>query len=220
MPQTIEDFKKEISGNDIFLIGGGTSFDPEKYIPLLPKSKTICINSALYDFESCLAVMFFDSTWMNKNVDLLKQKKHKYAIKFDKKIKRLETTESYDYLSIRNNGIKTFDVKLEKYDVCGNNTGVCAIHLLDILKAKTIYLLGFDCRSDDNKSHYHDRYKSFTKQKSFDRTFLPSFEKLAKNIKNADVVNLSYNSNIKCFRKAKAENILNYIEDNDSHIDK
>ena len=44
MKQTIEDFKKEISGNDIYLIGGGTSFDPEKYIPLLPKSKTICIN--------------------------------------------------------------------------------------------------------------------------------------------------------------------------------
>jgi len=210
MTQTIKDFEQDVSGKDIYLIGGGTSFKPEKYIPLLPKSQVICINSALEDFDNCLAATWFDDTWMKSNIKLLKEKRHKHGIKFTKGEKRLETNKGRDYLSIHNASTKDFSVNKEKYDVCGNNTGSCTIHLLDQLGVNTIYLLGFDCREENGRSHYHNRYNKYVKQQSYNRSFLPNFEQLSKHIKNSTVVNLSENTKIKSFKRARIESILTY----------
>jgi len=208
MTETIKDFEKDVSGKDIYLIGGGTSFNPVNHIPLLPKSQVICINSALEDFDTCLAAVWFDDSWMKKNIKLLKEKRHQYGIKFSRKNKRLYTNESHDYIELFNSSTKDFNVKREKYDVCGNNTGACTIHLLDQLKTKTIYLLGFDCREENGNSHYHNRYGKYVKQNSFNRSFLPNFEQLAKHITHSRVVNLSENTKIKSFKQGRIESIL------------
>lgn len=208
MTQTIKDFEQDVSGKDIYLIGGGTSFNPEKHIPLLPKSQVICINSALEDFDCCLAAMWFDDPWKNKNSKLLNEGRHKYGIQFTKKYKKLETTKNRKYIYVYNASTKDFNIKKEKYDVCGNNTGSCAIHLLDQLGANTIFLLGFDCREENGISHYHNRYNKFVSQKSYNRSFLPNFEQLSKHIKKSKVINLSENTKIKSFRMGRMESVL------------
>jgi hypothetical protein len=209
MEYTIEDFKEEIEGKDVYLIGGGRSFNPEEHVPLLPKSRVICLNSALNDFDECLAVMWMDSSWQGNNTGLIREKRHKYAFRVNINVQCLET-RNRGYIDIRNVSCAGCDyrVKREPYNVCGNNMGCAAIDLLDQLGAKTIYLLGFDCSEEDGKSHYHDRYKDHVKQDTYNKSFIPCFEKLSKHIKNSRVVNLSKESKIPCFKRANIHSIL------------
>lgn len=208
MALTIKDLKQDVYGKDIYIIGGGTSFKPDYHIPLLPKSQVVCLNSALKDFDSCLAVLWLDRPWMNKNMDLINEKRQKYGIYVNKKEKRLEYTEDREYFSLYHASAKDFKAKKEPYEVCGNNAGSCAIHLFDQLEAKTIYLLGFDCREEEGKSHYHDRYGKNVTQKSYNRSFLPNFKQLSRYIENSRVVNLSENTMIKSFKTGRIESIL------------
>lgn len=209
MTQRIQDFKKDVEGKDIYLIGGGKSFNPDIHVPMLPKSRVVCLNASLEDFDECLAVFWMDSSWQGNNTGLLREKRHKYAINVNINVQYLDSNNR-GYMSIRNASCSKCDytVKREKYNVCGNNVGCCAIDLLDQLNAKTIYLLGFDCREDGGKSHYHDRYNTFVKQGTYEKNFVPCFDRLAKNIKNSRVVNLSENSKIKCFKKSTVRSIL------------
>lgn len=200
MSYTIKDLKSDVEGKDIYLIGGGTSFNAEKHVPMLPASNVICLNSSLDDFESCLAVMWMDSSWQGNNSGLLREKRHKYGVNFTIN-NQILYSNGRNYISLRNASCSGCDytAKRESYNVCGNNVGCCAIDLLDQLNAKTIYLLGFDCREEKGKSHYHDRYKTFVKQNIYNVNFIPCFEKLSKHIKNSKVVNLSENSRIDSF---------------------
>jgi hypothetical protein len=210
MAHTLKDFHKEIQGQDIYLIGGGRSFIPDKHIPLLPKDRVICLNSALEDFDKCLALMWMDGPWKGKNSRLVKEKRQKYSIHFTINNQILEPSNGLP-IQIRNVscGKCDYTVKREPYNVCGNNVGCIAIDLLDQLNAKTIYLLGFDCSEENGKSHYHDRYDRYVKQRTYDNNFIPCFIKLSKHIKNSNVINLSENTKIPCFKRANILNIIN-----------
>lgn len=209
MSYTIKDLKDSVKGKDIYLIGGGKSFNPEKHAPMLPASQVVCLNAALEDFSECLAVMWMDSSWYGQNTRLIRENRQKYAVEFNINCQYLETNH-VPYLRIKNASCSRFDynIKRDQYNVCGNNTGACAIDLLDQLQAKRIYLLGFDCREENNISHYHGRYKNFVKQSVYNSNFLPCFRALSKHIKNAEVVNLSEDTRIDCFRKSSINNLI------------
>jgi len=209
MNYSIKDLQDEVQGKDIYLIGGGKSFDPETHIPMLPVSRVVTLNAALGDFKECLAVMWMDSNWYGENTKLIREQRPRYAVEFTINNQRPETRNT-GRIRIRNASCSKCDytTKREKYNVCGNNTGCCAIDLLDQLGAKTIYLLGFDCREDDGVSHYHKRYKNHVKQAIYDKNFIPCFERLSKHISTSRVVNLSENSRIGCFKKSSINNLL------------
>lgn len=210
MKQTIKEFRKEVEGKDIYLIGGGLSFKPDEHIPLLPKDRVICLNSSIEDFDECLALMWLDATWKSKNSALVRENRQKYSIYFTINNQTLEPPQDMP-IRIRNVSCGKCDYKVrrEPYNVCGNNVGCAAIDLLDQLNAKTIYLLGFDCSEEDGKSHYHERYDTYVKQRIYNTNFIPCFERLSKHIKNSRVVNLSEKSKIPCFKRAKLSNIIN-----------
>ena len=209
MNYTLKDLKDKVQGEDIYLIGGGRSFNPEKHVPMLPTSRVVCLNSSLEDFSECLAVMWMDHNWYGSNTRLIREKRHQFAIEFNINVQFLET-RNMPYLRIRNASCSPcdFNVKREKYNVCGNNVGCCAIDLLDQLKAKNIYLLGFDCTEENQKSHYHNRYRNYVKQSIYNKNFIPCFEKLSKHIKHSNVINLSDNTKIDCFRKSSINNLI------------
>lgn len=214
MPELIDELEKDVHGKAIYLIGGGKSFDPSAdYFNKIPKERTICLNSALEDFDECLACMFMDSSWQGKNKKLLDEGRQKYAIRVNLDKRRLTPQRNDNIIYLRNAVISkcSFEpnYRLKPYDVCGNNIGVCAIDLIDQMGASHIYLLGFDCTSDDKSSHYHKRYSIVVKQKTYDTKLLPCFDSLAKHLKKRGthhrVTNLSPVSKITSLQRKSLE---------------
>jgi len=164
MKELIHTMEKEVRGKPIYIIGGGTSFDPSAdYFNRIPRERTICLNSALEDFDSCLACMFIDSSWAGSNKKLLKEGRQKYTIRVNLDKRRLTPQRGDNIMYLKNAVISKCsfqpNYRLKKYDVCGNNIGVCAIDLMDQMEASAVYLFGFDCTNKGTKSHYHGRYR-------------------------------------------------------------
>jgi len=216
MSELIEELEKEVRNQIIYVIGGGMSFNPKAdYVKNIPKERTICLNSALSDFDECLACMFMDSSWYTNNKKLLSEGRQKYAIRVNLDKRRLSPQVNDNVIYLRNANISkcSFEpnYRLKPYDVSGNNIGVCAIDLLEQLGAKTIYLLGFDCSSnDDQKSHYHEKYNRVVKQKTYDDKMLPCFENLRSHLEKRKsqfkVINLSPVTNIKSIPRKSLKN--------------
>jgi len=214
MSELIDELAKEVGGKDIYIIGGGKSFNPSaEYVTKIPKDRTICLNSALQDFDTCLACMFMDSSWQGNNKKLLDERRQKYALRVNLD-RRVHTPQRNDYIMyLRNSMISRCsfgpNYRLKRYDVCGNNIGVCAIDLMDQMGAKNIYLFGFDCTSDGTSSHYHNRYRIVVKQKTYDDKLIPCFNSLAEHLKKKGthhrVINFSRPTNITSLQSKSLE---------------
>jgi len=205
----IYDLEKQVRDQTIYVVGGGKSFSPTApYFKKIPRERTLCLNSALEDFDKCLACMYMDSSWEGKNRKLLKQARQKYTLRVNNGKRVLKPYRGENIIYIRNISISkcSFEAayRLEPYDVCGNNVGVCAIDLLEQMGARQIVLLGFDCNSEDGKSHYHERYDLTVKQSTYDNKIIPCFESLAEHLKKRGtfhkVINLSPGSKLKCLQ--------------------
>lgn len=89
----------------------------------------------------------------------------------------------------------------------GANVGMAGINLAEILGANPIYLLGFDARIDDPKTHHHDSYPpGWTLERLVDRNAVysrwhKSFRKIATMVRSR-IVNLNPDSGIDAFEKA------------------
>ena len=95
---------------------------------------------------------------------------------------------------------------LERGLYYGANVGMAAISLADILKADPIYLLGFDARVDDERTHHHGGYPQgwgLTDAESrahVYRLWHRTFREIAQVVR-ARVVNLNVDSGIDAFEK-------------------
>ena len=92
--------------------------------------------------------------------------------------------------------------------VIGNNTGACCLHFLDKVGADSAYLLGFDGKIVNGKSHSHNEYKIPTQTCSLHNVITPCFDALQKNIKQLKVFNCFIDSNIKAFPFMSVANII------------
>ena len=84
----------------------------------------------------------------------------------------------------------------------GNNSGFGALNLAIALRANPIYLIGYDMKFRDGKSHYHDgHHKAFTEKMM--KSFTLSFDKTAPEIlrRGFKVINITKDSNLNCFKK-------------------
>ena len=83
-----------------------------------------------------------------------------------------------------------------------SNCGIGALNLADVLGADPIYLIGFDCKTDDKRrTHGHDRYpwEWGTNPRRFKR-WVEEFIWASKLVR-AKVYNLNPQSAIECFEK-------------------
>lgn len=131
------------------IVGGGpslTGFDFNR----LRGHKVIAVNAAGYDVPWADVLMFQDREFLRLHWGLIESWRQRVVT-----LERLRPACQRE--------IETFEVRDQpdfKGDALkyGPSTGHLAISLAISLGAKRIVLLGYDCRSVDGRSHYHDRY--------------------------------------------------------------
>jgi len=107
---------------------------------------------------------------------------------------------------------RTISFSLEQGIYPGNNSGFGALILAIALKANPIYLLGFDMKIRENKTHCHGGYpkqdiirlkKRFSRYIRLFTKFQPTFVELGYN-----VINCCIDSAIECFEKKPIEKVM------------
>lgn len=184
------------SGKDIYLIGGGNSFDPT-ITSKLPTKQVVCINSTYIFFREFLALFWMDHSWYQKNSHKIHKLKTKlYNIST---YNQFSTKCGINWIKLYSQDYKKYSTNLENNSVIGNNTGAAVIDYLDKNKANNIYLLGFDCKRVNGKSHSHNEYRFKVNEKNYNSVFIPCFEALNKNLQHAKVYNCSNDSALTFF---------------------
>jgi hypothetical protein len=95
------------------------------------------------------------------------------------------------------------------------NSGLRAIQLAIHLGATRIYLLGYDCRYDGEKRHWHDDYPPGMGNAHSVKKWAGQFDKLASEYRGrVDIVNCSRSTALICFEKIALEVILGREKNN------
>ncbi len=204
-----------------FLLGGGLSLIGFDY-SLLDGEFTIGVNKTFTVFNPTI----------NYSMDL---KLYNYLIQPTKKHERRSIQESLIdftghkvFLCPKKNQIPIFaegwfvisrlleeslSLDIEKGIFPGTNSGFGALMLDISMGCKEIYLLGYDLKVLDNKTHWHKGYLNKDAH-LYEKTLFPryrqEFEEFSDTIEDegVKVVNFSNTSTIKCFPKDVIGNVL------------
>jgi hypothetical protein len=93
----------------------------------------------------------------------------------------------------------------------GANSGYRAINLAYLFGAKTIYLLGFDCKPDaDGKAHFFGQHGKGLSQKQNFSKWKEKFPRLAKDLEKEKIAvyNLTRDTALNCFKQMSLEDAL------------
>lgn len=189
-------FLESIHEQDIFLVGGGNSL-PLDVIPYLPPSNTIYLNSSVVHAKECLAVMWMDVSWYNEHNNKLQDIDVSNLIQINK------SPPIQEHIQWVKAASSSCDFNKSNLDppthTRGNNVGCAAIKFLDSNDVKTIYLIGFDCKSVRGRTHNHSEYKLNKNNDSlYRRSFIPCFKQVSKYI-SCKVYNCSTDTALKMF---------------------
>lgn len=201
------------AGKRCFIIGGGPSlrgFDFERLRP----EKTIAINRA---FEFCMHAdilfsmdsRFYD--WVIRDhipASMARRRFYQYE-----GYKVFLDTGDYPFENVyylkwsgRREGLS----RSMKAGLCsGINSGYAALNLAYCLKANPIYLLGFDMKFNHLGSHFHSGYPIRDHEHRF-KAFADFFALAAPTLEaqGVRVYNLSPDSDLDCFEKKSADEVL------------
>ncbi len=91
----------------------------------------------------------------------------------------------------------------------GNNGGYAAINVAYHLGARRMYLLGYDFRYDDERSHWHEGHPTLHRERVFDK-MLPHFPFLASELaeRGVEVYNVNPDSALRAFPFCTLEDAL------------
>jgi len=199
-----------------FIIGGGPSLEGFDWKKLIGK-RTIGINRAFEKIEP--TVIFSMDTrflrWLEKgyygrevNEKFLNARSYKvwnitYVASLPNFIYIVKVWKDY------NTGALAFTDTLKDGIGHGDNSGYAALNLAFCLGANPIFLLGFDCKHENGKTHWHEGHphpQSASKVKGF----IQHFERVAPVLKakRIRVVNLNPESALECFEKRNPEDFL------------
>jgi hypothetical protein len=210
MRDGLQQLYNQVAGRQIFVIGGGPSF---QYVDksLLKGKPIICINTAYREFDDALALYWCDESWVGNHYDNIM--KHPCPLRFTArhaadgylKTGKLATGNATVLKRTGDYGIDT-DVN----HVRGNNSGAHILNLLANMKARRIILLGYDMGLSKGKSHWHEGHGLPMSNSIYSDLFIPSISSMAAPLKNlkVDVVNCSETTNLTCFKQDKLENYL------------
>jgi len=202
---------------DCYIIGGGPSLEDFDW-SLLKGKRTIGINRVFEKFDPTI-IFSMDTRYLNwilqnqYGVDVRskfqKSKTYKvwlctYTCKLPEKIFIIPVYVNYS------KGFKAFPTTMKDGIGHGNNSGYGALNLAVCLGVKRIYLLGFDMKIKDKKTHWHDGHKRPMKP-----TVLESYKKYFKHAANEikkktkiKVINLNPDSALNCFPRKHYKEVL------------
>jgi len=189
---------------ECFIIGGGPSLKDFDFNQL-KRGRIIAINKAFQKLPWADILFSMDSRfylWLKKNS--MGESLTSDFIKF-KGLKVWLDTHNYpfDYNEIYLVpclGEKGFSFNLKDGIYGGKNSGYAALNLAVALGANPIYLMGYDMKHEDGKTHWHNGYPLPQKVQDLN-SYALHFENIAGLIKNKGikVINLNRNSALQCF---------------------
>lgn len=200
------------TGERCFIIAGGPSLTGFDFERLRGKGRVIAINRA-FEFAPFADVLFFmDNRFYmlyHSARDASSAEKWK-AFPGIKVFLNMSGRKYEDVYSVRKLGKTGLSNSLRTGIFHGNNSGVGAINLAYCMGANPIYLLGYDCKFDGNKSHFHSGYTVKQHEGSV-RSFAKEFARLDRYLRRtkARVINLNPQSGCKAFPFGNLEEVLN-----------
>lgn len=211
-----------------FLLGGGPTLRDFDF-SLLEGHITIGVNKIfkLYDptILYCMDRKFFAYIHSNEKIEgdenlldlWLNSKAKKYFIASNSKDKNTSTFFKNEPIEIVPRlQTKCISMDLKKGIFPSNNSGFGALMLAIALGYKTVYLLGYDMRIDEQHTHCHNGYpnQKMDNQQRHLESFKRSFYSFARDIEKAgiEVINLSPNSALDCFKKKNIKDVFSKLE--------
>jgi hypothetical protein len=202
-----------------YLVGGGPSLEGFNW-KLLRGRRTIAVNVAFYNFEPTI-IFSMDTRCLNWIVG------GTYENKFPGLRERFEKTTAYkvwlltytaqlreDIFVVRvlknyDYGLREFSWDLRAGIGHGNNSGFAAFNLAVLLGANPIYLLGYDMKHKDGKSHFHGGHP-IPQDEAKAISYAAAFEKIAPELakRGIRIINLNPDSGLRCFEFQKPEEAL------------
>lgn len=192
-----------------FIIGGGPSLAKFNW-DLLKGKLTIAINRAYEKFEPTIIFgmdpSFVRWVLMGKYGDLARTKfLQSSAMKIWVNTTGIDLPEDIYILKCWRNylaGRRAFPLTMKEGLGHGNNSGYSALNLAACLGANPIYLLGYDMKRDNDRTHWHDGHPKQMPDHVPD-SFIKHFPAVAEILKvnEITVINLNPDSALDCFPK-------------------
>jgi len=202
----IEELYSAVSGQDVFIVGGGPSLKGFDFARLKNKV-TVAINDAMHVLPDATALYWADFPWVARNNDSLKS--HPCKLRF----MGLANAKINDTLiqggATVLNRVGTRGLDLNPDHVCGSNSGAHALNLVANMSPKRIILLGYDMRRFNDASHWHPT-DLYVPQSVYDDRFAPCVDAMAGPIQTLgiEVINCSHISALRNYKKDFVENYL------------
>jgi hypothetical protein len=196
-------------GQPCFVIAGGPSLIDFDFERLRGKGHIIAINRA-FEYAPWADILFF----MDNKFYRMCHEGERYlkwqAFKGYKVFLDLMGRKYEDCYHVRSLGRVGLSHAISKGLYHGNNSGVGALNLALVLKARPVYLLGYDCRFEENRSHFHSGYGPRANESTV-KGFVRDFERMAKFMREerTSIVNLNPRSGLKIFRFGNIDEVLN-----------
>ncbi len=193
--------------SEYFIIGGGPSLSCFNF-DLLRDRQTIGCNSAFrLGPDICKVCFFFDMGWFKKNVFHLQAYHEKGGRVITHNTRK--ALNGHDWVGVFPRGAR---YGLSPSSIAhGGNSGCSAVNLALLMGARTIYLLGFDCKATGDKTHWHSwqNYKPHNPKVYFH--FLQAWEQISKSVSqyvDLKIINLGPDSAIPYFPKQDWREVL------------
>jgi hypothetical protein len=195
----------KLEDQTVFIIGGGPSAKLVDF-SLLQNKVVICINDSFIDFPNATMIYWVDDSWAAENSDKLQ--KHPCKLRFTSKpsqhinyAKTSDPKTQCDGYVLKRTG--DFGYNPSPDCLMGNNSGVQVLNLVVNMKPKNVVLIGYDMRTVNRKSHYHNKPRLPISDNIYTDLFIPSMKALYKGMVKygctVNVVNATPGSAIQCF---------------------
>jgi hypothetical protein len=196
------------SGQPCFIIGGGPSLIGFDFERLRGRGHVIAINRA-FEYAPWADILFFMDNKFYKICHEGERYAKWLAFKGLRVFLDLMGRKYDDCYHIRSLGRVGLSTSFSKGLYHGNNSGVGALNLALVLRARPIYLLGYDMHFEHGRSHFHSGY-GVTAREQTARGFVRDFERMAKFMKDerAAIINLNPRSGLRMFRFGNVDEVL------------
>lgn len=197
------------AGEPCFIIGGGPSLIGFDFERLRGKGHVIAINRA-YEFCQFADILFYMD---NRFYQMVHRDPQKLALwqsfAGDKVFLNIMGRKYEDTYSVRAAGRIGLSNSIASGIYHGNNSGVGAVNLAFCLKARPIYLLGFDFKFAGKVSHFHGGY-GMSQHEGVVRSFVRDFERLYRFTArtNAKIINLNPHSGLRVYPFMSVDEVL------------
>jgi hypothetical protein len=208
MRPKLQELKNKLSGQEVFIIGGGYSVKGVN-IDFLKDKLTIGINDSYKILPNATALYWSDNSWLGRHIDQIE--KHPCPLRFNARhngqgMVNADIETSGNATVLLRTSVMGFDPNPD--NVAGNNGGAHALNLAINMGAKKIYLVGYDMRDNPLKrteTHWHNNHKLAVRPDIYTNQFIPAIVALDKEVRrlgiDVEIINCSPTSAIQCFKK-------------------